>query len=335
VSVRLLTYSEVIRLLPMTECIEVMAQVLKTLAQGGSVLPLRTPIWFPDKRGLLGLMPAYLSEPECAGLKAVTVMPGNHGTEFDSHQGAILLFEVKHGCPLAVIDASSVTAIRTAAVSAVASRVLARENAGDLALLGSGVQAESHLEAMGAVRKLRRVRVWSRSTANARTFAERSQDRCGIEIEVMDSAQEAVQNADLICTTTAAKDPVLLGEWLSPGAHINAVGACIPGARELDTRAVARSRFFVDCRESAHNEAGDFLIPKKEGAIGDEHISGEIGEVLAGRVKGRGSAEEITLFKSLGIAVEDLAAAHYLHRKAEAANAGIALEWGGRRDAPP
>jgi ornithine cyclodeaminase len=225
-----------------------------------------------------------------------------------------------------------ITAIRTAAASGLATRLLAREDAGDLAILGSGVQAVSHLEAMREVRTLRRVRVWSRSSENARAFARRQGERFGLEIDAAPSARAAVEGADLICTTTAAREPVLRGEWLAPGAHVNAVGACFPSARELDAAAVKRARLFVDCRESALAEAGDFLIAREEGAFGDDHIVGEIGDVLLGRVPGRRSADEITLFESLGIALEDLAACHFVLQRGRAANRGTLVDLGGRRD---
>jgi len=330
-SFRLLTHRDVRELLPMNECVDVMATALAALSRGDVTLPLRTMMWLPEKIGLLGLMPAYLGDPRCFGLKAISFMPANMGTKYESHQGAVLLFEVEHGQLLAVIDASSITGIRTAAASGLATRLLARENAGDLALLGSGVQAASHLEAMGVVRNLRRVRVWSRDTEGAKAFAEREGRRLGISIETASSARGAVKGADIICTTTGAKEPILAGEWLSPGAHVNAVGACFPTARELDTEAVRRSRFYVDCRESTLNEAGDFLIPRREGAIGDDHIVGEIGDVVLGNVEGRRSPDEITVFKSLGIAIEDLASAHHIYKKAVASDRGLRADLGGKR----
>ena len=330
---RIVTQSEVPALLPMNECVELMTAALSTLARGDAVLPLRSMVWLPDKSGLLGVMPGYLSAPAVMGLKVVSVFPKNHGTPYDSHQGAVMIFEAEHGRPLAIIDATSITAIRTAAVSAVATRALAREDAGDLAILGSGVQAVTHLEAMTTVRRLRRVRVWSRDAANARAFAERESVRMKLTIEPMPSARAAVEAADLVCTTTAAKEPIVEGAWLTPGVHINAVGACFKGYRELDTNAVAGSRMIVDCRESAMNEAGDFLIPRDEDVFGDEHIAGELGEVLIGKVQGRRSRDERTLFKSLGIAIEDLAAAHHIWRKAESLNRGTAVEFGGLREA--
>ena len=232
---------------------------------------------------------------------------------------------------VAVIDASSVTSTRTAAVSGLATRLLAREDAGDLALLGSGVQASAHLDAMRAVRALRRVRVCSMSLDRARSFARHHEKTLGLPIEAVATAKEAVSGADLICTTTPSREPVLFGDWIEPGAHINAVGSCFAAARELDTPAVVKSRLYVDRRESTLAEAGDFLIPKAEGAIGDDHIVGEIGEILAGRVPARRSPQEITLFKSLGIAIEDLAAAHHIHARARALGKGFAVDFGGRR----
>jgi alanine dehydrogenase len=317
----------VAELLPMRECIDVMERVLSALSRGEAVLPLRSLMRTPDASGLLGLMPAFLGDPPCLGIKVISVFFDNHKVGLDSHQGAVLLFEPEHGSLVAMIDASSITGIRTAAVSGAATRVLAREDAGDLAMIGSGVQAVTHLEAMLCVRTLRRVRVYSR---NAHAFAERESKKHKIRIEVMDSAREAVEGADIICTTTSAREPVVNGDWIAPGAHINAVGACFPDTRELDTRAVVRSRLFVDRRESALNEAGDFLIPRSEGAIGDDHIVGELGDLFLGRVPGRRSADEITLFKSLGIAVEDLAAAHLIWSKARALGEKP-IEFGGKR----
>jgi ornithine cyclodeaminase len=321
-------------LLPMDSCIEVMAGALTGLAKGEAVLPLRSMVWMPDRSGLMGLMPAYLGVPASLGLKVISYLPANHGTERDSHQGAVLLFDTKTGGLLAVIDASSITAIRTAAVSGLATRLLAQEEAGDLAILGSGVQAESHLDAMAAVRKLRRVRVWSIHVEAALAFAKRCSGRAGVAIEPVPTAESAVEGADLICTTTASPTPILLGEWIAPGAHVNAVGACFAANRELDTAAVVRSRLFVDRRESALAESGDILIPIQEGAFDESHIVGELGDVLLEKVPPRTSKADVTLFKSLGIAIEDLAAAHHIHARARAEGKGIAVDFGGHRRAP-
>lgn len=314
----------------MSDCIEVMAGALSALDRGAAVNPLRSALFLPDRSGLLGMMPAYLGEPPALGIKAVTVFPGNHDTGLDSHQGVVLLFEPAQGRLLAVVDASEITAIRTAAVSGLATRLLARERAGDLAILGSGVQARTHLEAMAAVRTLRRVRVWSRHKEHAERFAQTGP---GARIEVADTAREAVEGADLICTTTSSSTPVLEGEWLAPGAHVNAVGSSIAAARELDTAAIARARLFVDRRESTLNEAGDFLIPKREGAVTDAAIVAELGELLAG-ADGRLSGTEVTIFKSLGLGVEDLAAAEYVYQQATRGGAGEVVEFSGPPTGP-
>jgi ornithine cyclodeaminase len=330
--VRILNQHQVTSLLPMVECVEVMDLALRALAQGKAMLPLRTVLRLPEGRGLFGVMPAQLSSPATLGLKAIAVFPGNEGSPLDSHQGLVALFDPVTGAPLTIMDASSITAIRTAAVSGVATRALSRDDAGDLAILGSGVQARSHLEAMGVVRRLRRVRAWSPNAARLEAFAAWARQRLGVTVEPVLSPREAVLGADLICTTTASRTPVVDGDWIAEGAHINAVGSSIPTARELDTLAVSRSRFFVDRLESALSEAGDFLIPRQEGAISDSHILGELGDVLLGRVSGRRAPADVTVFKSLGLAVEDLAAAHHVLRQAEARGVGLVTELGGLRD---
>jgi ornithine cyclodeaminase len=330
-AVRILNQAQVVELLPMAECVEVMEQALRTLAEGGAILPLRTVLRLPEERGIFGVMPAHLATPAALGLKAIAVFPGNEGSELDSHQGLVVLFAPDTGAPIAILDASSITAIRTAAVSAVATRVLANPDAGDLAILGSGVQARSHLEAMAVVRPLGRVRAWSPNGGRLAEFAGWAGNRFGAPVETAASAEAAVRGADLICTTTASRTPVVDASWLAPGVHINAVGSSIRTTRELDTRTVAGARLVVDRRESALNEAGDFLIPRAEGAITDAHIVGELGEVLVGMVPGRRTSTEWTIFKSLGLAIEDLAAAHHVLRKAEARNVGLVTQLGGLR----
>lgn len=322
--------AEVRRLLPMAECIEVMAGALETLARGEGANPLRSMLFNGDRSGLFGMMPAFLGSPAAIGMKAVTVFPGNHGTELDSHQGVVLLFEPVRGRLLAVVDASEITALRTAAVSGLATRLLARPEAGDLAILGSGVQARTHLEAMLAVRRIRRVRVWSRTVEHAERFALDESARSAVNIEVCDQAEGAVLGADLVCTTTAARTPILRGEWLADGAHVNAIGSSVRAARELDAIAVARSRLFVDRRESTLNEAGDFLLAKEEGLVDDDHIVGELGELLLGSVGGRRSPREVTLFKGLGLGVEDLAAAEHVYRRASSRGVGARVPWSDR-----
>ncbi|MGE0442458.1 MAG: ornithine cyclodeaminase family protein [Gemmatimonadales bacterium] len=329
--VRILTQEQVGELLPMTSCIELMEDALRTLARGGALLPLRTMVQLPEGRGVFASMPSYLNPPDAIGLKAITVFPGNEGTRYDSHQGVVLLFEAGHGSLEAILDASSITAIRTAAVSGVATRVLARPDAGDLAILGSGVQADTHLEAMAAVRPLRRIRIWSRNADNARRFAARAAKLVSLPVEVMPTAEAACRGADLICTVTGARTPVVERAWVREGAHLNAVGASLRAARELDSDTVAACRVFADRRESLLAESGDFLIPMGEGRFGEDHVRGEVGEVLIGAVPGRTGPHELTLFKSLGLAIEDLASAHFVSRRAAELGIGTVIEIGGLR----
>jgi ornithine cyclodeaminase/alanine dehydrogenase-like protein (mu-crystallin family) len=324
---------EIPSLLPMDECMAVMADALATLARGQAILPLRTMFRLPNDTGVFAMMPGYLGAPEALGIKVITVFPRNHGTAYDSHQGVVLLFETEHGGPIAMLDASSITAIRTAAVSGVATGLLARDGAHDLAILGSGVQARTHLDAMLHARRIERVRVWSRNPENARRFAREVGEQRQLAVEVMGEVQATVDGADIICTVTSSREPVLRGEWIAPGAHVNAVGASLATARELDSAAVVRASLFVDRRESTINEAGDFLVPKKEGLLGDDHIRAEIGEVLLGTHPGRTSDTEVTLFKSLGLAIEDVAAATQAYTRAKALGRGVEVALGGRRDA--
>jgi len=329
--VLIVSQDEVRQWLPMNECIDVMAEVLKMQSQGKTVNPLRQSMWLPDRKGLLGMMPAYLADYDIMGLKVVSVFPGNHDTQFDSHQGAVNIFETKNGCLLAIVDASEITAIRTAAVSALATDLFANKRARILAILGTGIQGIKHLEAILLVRKIEQVQVWDLVPDKAHQFAERESKRHSIPIEAMKTSHDAALGADIICTTSAATEPILFGESIKDGVHINAVGACFKRFRELDTPAVVKSSLFVDCRESTLNEAGDFLFPKEEGAIGNDHIQGELGEVLLNQITGRKSLEEITLFKSLGLAIEDVASAYYIYQKMLKERQGQWIELGGLR----
>jgi ornithine cyclodeaminase/alanine dehydrogenase-like protein (mu-crystallin family) len=323
--------SDVPRLLPMAECIDAVEGALLALARGEAVQPLRQVTNLPGQDGLVATMPAHVGPLRIVGVKAITVFHGNEGTPFDSHQGAILLFDDVHGRLLAVVDATAVTAIRTAAASAVATRALAREDATELAIVGTGVQARTHLEAMLLVRPIRRVRVYGRDALRARRFADDEALRHGVPVEAAPSVREAVEGADIICTVTSSAEPVLRGAWIADGAHVNAVGACVPTRRELDTAAVVRARLFVDRRESALREAGDFLIARSEGGVDDAHVVAEVGDVLAGHAAGRRTREEVTLFESLGLGVEDVAAAHVVLKNAERTGAGTRMEQGGAR----
>jgi ornithine cyclodeaminase len=324
-----LTQAEVRSLLPMDECMDLMAETLQALARGEGLNPLRSLMRLSEGKGILGMMPGVSGEPEALGIKVVTVFPGNHGSDYDAHQGVVLLFDPEHGLPVGILDASEVTAIRTAAVSGVATRALAREDASELALVGSGVQARTHLQAMLLARPIETVRVYSSTTEHREAFARRERDRHGVEVVAVASAEEAVRGADVVCTVTSSSEPVLRGAWLEPGTHVNAVGSSVKSTRELDTEAVVRSRLFVDRRESTVTEAGDYLFPLAEQAIDAGHIVGELGDVLLGRLAGRRSDEEVTLFKSLGLAVEDLAAAQHALEQARARGMGTFVPLGG------
>ncbi len=317
----LLREPDVRALLAMEQIVELMVEGLRAYSTGGVVQPVRLAVSAERHGGLLALMPAYLTGQEALGAKAVSFYPGNAGRGLPTHMAVVLLWDSATGELLAIMDGRLITEARTAAVSAAATRVLARPEASILALLGSGVQARSHLEALRLVRPIREVRVWSRTPAHAEALAgvalrQAQDERTAEQVSAVPTAEEAVRGADLICTVTSATEPVLRGEWVSAGAHINAVGAPRPTWREVDTAAVRNARCFVDSRAGAMTESGDLLLPMQEGAITEAHIAGEIGEVFAGSVPGRTDANEITLFKSLGMAVEDVITARYLYDRA-------------------
>jgi len=317
-TVRVVGEEETRRLLPMADCVDAMGEVLAELARGRLHNPLRSVVRPPDASTLLGLMPAHRDgdEPVYA-LKAVVIAPENPKRGLDAHQGLVVVFDGTTGQVRGLVNASAITAVRTAAVSGVATRALARRGSRTLAILGAGVQAHAHLEAMRAVLPFERVVAWSRTPG-------RAADLDGAEEAA--SAEDALRDADVVVTATTAREPIVRREWLKPGAHVNAVGSSIPTTRELDTATMAAAALFVDRRESTVNESGDYLFAAREGAIGPEHIRAELGEVLAGDAEGRRDDEELTVFKSLGLAVEDLAAAELVLRRAEAEDAGTVVE---------
>lgn len=326
--VLILHKSDVERLLTIDDCIELMAATLAGLQQGALHQPLRMIVRPPEAKGLLGLMPAYrANEPAAYGLKAICVFPQNPSMGKDAHQGSMMLFSGDTGELLSLMNASPITAVRTAAVSAVATRLLAREDASELAIVGAGVQARSHLPALAAVRPIKRTRVVSRTREHADLLVSEMKGRFSFEIVAVDTAREALDGADIIVTVTNSHKPVIERAWISPGSHINAIGTHSAAGREIDGATMAAARIFVDRRESALNEAGDFVLAMKEGLIGPDSIVAEIGELLIGTKRGRESEEEITLFKSLGLAVEDLASAEYLFRKAQEEGIGTWVEF--------
>jgi len=297
-------------------------------------MPLRSVMMPPDAPGFMGLMPGWSRGPDPSqdgtaafALKAVCIMPGNPARGLDAHQGLVTLFDGETGVPTAILDASAVTAVRTAAVTAVATAALARPDAATLAVLGAGVQGKAHVRALAGVRVFERVRVYAPTTAHADETAEAATAAGLAGVTVAASAQEALRDADVVVTATSAREPVLRREWLKPGAHLNAVGASSPQNREIDTATVAASALFCDSRESLRNEAGEFRLAIAEGLIsGDEHVRAELGEVLAGTAAGRRDADELTMFRSLGLAVEDLAAAQVAVAAAARKGLGMAVE---------
>jgi ornithine cyclodeaminase len=314
VTVLVLNHAEVEELLAMNDCLDVMAAALEALARDKAYQPLRPVVRAPEVPGFMGLMPAY-SERDGWGLKVVNIYPENPKHGLDAHQGAVLLFDGETGETKAIMNASAITAIRTAAVSGVATRLLARDNASVLAVLGAGVQARSHLQAMSCAMRVERTYLCARDFERAQAVAAEFENVTPVE-----SCEEAVREADVVCTTTSAREPILERAWLKPGAHVNAVGASIPTARELDTQTMADATLFVDRRESTENESGDYLLARADGA--DVEIAAELGEIIAGKHPGRTSDDELTVFKSLGLAVEDLAAAQYLYDRAQRQNIG-------------
>ena len=309
------TKDRIASLLPMEECIEVMEKMFRSLAAGECLQPLRNIMRLPDGNGVLGMMPGHAGKLGVMGIKVITVFHANSEDGLPSHQGIVILFDAKHGQPLMLFDALEITAIRTAAASAVATKILSRENSSTLAILGSGEQAKRHIEAMLLVRNIKQINLWSRNEKNAKQLANELSGEYNIPVHIKKDVQQALRQADIICTVTSSKEPLVKGEWIAPGTHINAVGSSTPFARELDTAAIIRSKLFTDCYESLFNEAGDFLIPKKDGAVTDDHVKAEIGEVLTGSKKGRESNDEITVFKSLGIAAEDIFSAYHIYEK--------------------
>ncbi|TWB13856.1 ornithine cyclodeaminase/alanine dehydrogenase-like protein (mu-crystallin family) [Nitrospirillum amazonense] len=294
-------------------CIPIVRQAMTALSKGETqqlprgVLPL-------DHGHMFGVMPGALNGGPF-GAKLVAVFPDNFDKGLPSHQGVIVLFDRDSGRPLGVVDGGEVTAIRTAAASAVATDALARPEAKTLALLGYGEQALTHARAIARVRRLSRITVWGRAPDRAAAFAARLGAELGLPVRTAASAQEAVVDADIVCTVTAAKEPILQGAWVAPGAHVNVVGSSIAGPAEVDHDLVIRSRFIADCREHVLRQGAEFLRAKAAGLIGDAHVVAEIGAVLAGHAEGRQSAEQVTLYKSLGHVVQDLAAAWPLLKK--------------------
>jgi ornithine cyclodeaminase len=303
---------DVCGVLSMAACIGLMESTLADLAGGRFIQPPRSVLRLPGN-DLFGFMPACLGEDDYFGAKVITAFHRNAGTGYPSHMGYVMLFEPAHGSLVAMVDATSVTRIRTGAVSAVATRLLARREAPILALIGAGAQARSHIEAIRLVRKIERVSVYDISTENATLFAREAENKYGLPVRVSRSVEEAVRDADIICTLTTSVEPFLGLGWVKPGAHVNAVGAFTPDRREVDSGLVAASRLYADEVGAMKRECGEYIIPAREGLIDENHILGSIGDILLGRAPGRLNETDITLFSALGQAAEDVACAKYVY----------------------
>ncbi|HSF61866.1 MAG TPA: ornithine cyclodeaminase family protein [Gaiellaceae bacterium] len=321
-SLLVLSEHDVRQLLDMESCIEAMTEVLASLARGELYQPLRSIARPPGADNLLGLMPSYRGGGTPSfGLKEIVVVPSNPSRGLDTHMGGVLLHDGETGELVAVLNASPVTEIRTAAVSGVATRALAKPDAQRVAILGAGAQARGHVHAVRVVLDDPEIRIWARNPEAAERLAGE------VGAIVSPSVDAALFGAEVVCTTTAATEPIVERRWLARGAHVNAVGSCFPTTRELDTETVASASFFTDRRESCLNEAGDYILAAAEGAVGPDHIKAELGEVLAGMHPGRQHEDELTVFESLGIAVEDLASAELVVRRARELGVGSEVDF--------
>ena len=309
---RFIDRQEVARRLTYEVCIPIVRQAMIALSKGETKQLLRSIVPLSEGR-LFGVMPGAMGANAVFGAKLISVFHDNFAKGIQSHQGLVILFDPETGAPVCVVHAGEITAIRTAAASAVATAALARKDARRLALLGYGEQAGTHARAIGKVRDLESIVVWGRSRERARAFAERMQAELGVSVAIAGSVEEAVGDADMICTVTAASEPILKGDWVRPGTHVNVVGSGFAGPVEVDNDLVVRSRFIADSREGVLSQGAEFLRAKAAGLIGDDHIVAEIGQVLAGEEEGRRSPEEITIYKSLGHVVQDLASAWALY----------------------
>lgn len=309
---RFIDREEVARRLTYEVCIPIVRQAMIAFSKGETKQLLRSIIPLSEGR-LFGIMPGAMGAHGVFGAKLISVFHGNFQRGIQSHQGLVILFDAESGAPVCAAHAGEITAIRTAAASAVATDALARKDARRLALLGYGEQAQTHARAMTKVRRIESIAVWGRSPERARAFAERMQTELGVPVTSAGTVKEAVAEADIVCTVSSASEPILKGEWIRPGTHVNVVGSSYAGPAEVDNELVARSRFIADSRESVLQQGAEFLRAKAAGLVDDGHIAGEIGQVLTGEIEGRRSAEEVTVYKSLGHVVQDLASAWALY----------------------
>jgi alanine dehydrogenase len=322
--VRLLTDGDVAGLLPMDALIEAMEGALRQFSTGRVVQPVRTVL--PVGDAFFGVMPAYVREPAALGAKLLSLFTRNGALDLPTHLATILLFSPETGTLLAVVGGGYITEARTAAVSAISADLLARDDASRVAIIGSGAQARSHLQALETVFELSEVRVWSPTPEHQTAFIEEMESATAARLVGADSAEQACLAADLVVLATSAREPVVQSDWVKPGAHVISVGACRPDQREMDPALVSRARLFVDSRAAALVESGDVVMAIAERRFTAAHIAGELGELLEGKVEGRRSPRDVTIFKSLGLAVEDVIAAELAYRRAVAGDVGREFE---------
>lgn len=322
---RLLTEAQVQSLLPTRDLIAAMESAVARFSAGEVLQPVRTVLMVGPTRAYFGLMPAFIPQPASLGAKLVTVFSGNAARQLPSHLATIVLLDPDTGALQAIMDGRYITEARTAAVSAVSARHLAAPGAGTLAIIGSGVQARSHLEAFAEVRALEDVRIWSPQARSRDRFVAEMSGHVASPLRSAASAEEAVRGADLVVLATSSATPVIEDHWVAPGTHVVSVGACRPDQREMPPALLARARLFVDSRAAALVESGDIVMGIADGAFDEAHVQGELGSVVLGRLAGRTSAKAITVFKSLGMAVEDVVAADLVLRRAIESGAGTEL----------
>ncbi len=324
---RILNRAAVAAALSHADCIAALDPAMRAVSADRAILPLRQFISIPGTSGKFTLMPGYVADPRTFGFKVVAKYPRAADSPYGSHVGAVMIFDADLGIPVAIMDGAELTAIRTAAASALATRELAREDSRTLAILGTGKQALHHIHAIAAVRPIRDVRVWGRDAERAQAFVAGLDLPADVTLSARTNVQDTLDGADIVCTTTAATTPILAGADLAAGMHVNLVGAAVAAAAEADSEVVTRSRFFVDYRESAMAQAGELLDAIGKGVIDKTHIVGEIGEVLLGQVAGREKTNEITTYKSLGVAAQDLAAGTAATHAAERRDIGTTIDW--------
>jgi alanine dehydrogenase len=321
-----LSEKEIQSLIDIEELVRALEQAHIQFSTGKAVMPVRMVVPVPEIKGRITSMPAYLSEDKALGMKVVTYFPENPRQGLPIILATVFLFSTESGKLLAVMDGTYITAIRTACISAVATRALANPETPVLGVLGAGVQARAQIRTLCKVRKIRAIKVYDVLEKSLWSLKEELEPDVGIKIEAVKSAEEAVRNVDLLVTVTTAKEPIVRVDWLKPGVHINAIGSHRPDLREIDGATMKRTKVVVDSREAVMAECGDILLAIKEGAIGEDHIHAEIGEVLAGKKAGRTSAGEITLYKAVGIAIQDVATAKLVYQRAVERKIGVNVE---------